>query len=313
LVASPEECSIQTSTHIAPSMTRAIWKGNISFGLVQIPVSLHTAEQRDELSLILLDRRDLGPVGYERVNRRTGAKVDWTDIVKGYPYRKGKYVVVTDEDIRHANVRATGTIDIQAFIEQREISPIYYDTPYYLAPQKQGTKAYAVLRDTLRASGKVGIAKIVLRTRQHLAALRPEDELLILQLLRFSHELRNPGDIESGEIDGKRTKPTPRELEMAKQLVSSMRRSGTQRSTTTRTETTFWRASNGKPRRAKSRTRHRPKTGACRRPPTSSIWSSFSKRVCRTRDTPPERPRTTGQSGEVVRVRRGAERRLHLR
>jgi DNA end-binding protein Ku len=203
-------------------MTRAIWKGNISFGLVQIPVSLHTAEQRDELSLILLDRRDLGPVGYERVNRRTGAKVDWTDIVKGYPYRKGKYVVVTDEDIRHANVRATGTIDIQAFIEQREISPIYYDTPYYLAPQKQGTKAYAVLRDTLRASGKVGIAKIVLRTRQHLAALRPEDELLILQLLRFSHELRNPGDIESGEIDGKRTKPTPRELEMAKQLVSSM-------------------------------------------------------------------------------------------
>jgi DNA end-binding protein Ku len=203
-------------------MARAIWKGSISFGLVQIPVALHTAEQRDELSLTLLDRHDLGPVGYERVNRRTGEKVEWKDIVKGYPYRKGKYVVVSDEDIRKANVRATGTIDIQAFVEKEEISPLYYDTPYYLAPAKHGEKAYAVLRETLRAEGKVGIAKIVIRTRQHLAALRVEDELFVLQLLRFAHELRSPDDLEVSEADAKPAKPTPRELAMAKQLVSSM-------------------------------------------------------------------------------------------
>ena len=203
-------------------MARAIWKGSISFGLVQIPVALHTAERRDELSLTLLDRHDLGPVGYERVNRRTGDKVEWKDIVKGYPYRKGKYVVVTDEDIRNANVRATGTIDIQAFVDTEEISPLYYDTPYYLAPAKHGEKAYAVLLGTLRAAGKVGIAKIVIRTRQHLAALRVENELLVLQLLRFSHELRSPGELEIPKTDAKPAKPTPRELEMAKQLVASM-------------------------------------------------------------------------------------------
>jgi DNA end-binding protein Ku len=203
-------------------MARPIWRGSISFGLVQIPVALHTAEHRDELSLTLLDRRDLGPVGYERVNRRTGEKVEWKDIVKGYAVRKGKYVVVTDEDIRNANVRATGTIDILAFVEKEEISPLYYDTPYYLAPGKQGAKAYTVLRETLRAAGKVGIAKIVIRTRQHLAALRVEDELFVLQLLRFSHELRSPEDLDIAEEDAKSAKPTARELEMAKQLVSSM-------------------------------------------------------------------------------------------
>jgi DNA end-binding protein Ku len=203
-------------------MARPLWKGTISFGLVQIPVALHTAEKRDELSLTLLDRHDLGPVGYQRVNRRTGAKVEWKDIVKGYPYRKGKYVVVTDEDIRHANVRATGTIDIQAFVDEKEINPRYYDTPYYLAPAKQGEKAYAVLRDTLRALGKVGIAKIVIRTRQHLAALRVEGELFVLQLLRFSHELRSPDELEIPKTDAKSAKPTPRELELAKHLVSSL-------------------------------------------------------------------------------------------
>jgi DNA end-binding protein Ku len=206
-------------------MARAIWKGSISFGLVQVPVGIYPAEKRDELSLSLLDKHDLAPVGYERVNRRTGSKVEWKDIVKGYQYRKGKYVVVTDEDIRNANVRATQTIDILAFVDGSDISTLYFDTPYYLAPTKQGEKAYAILRDILSDTGKVGIAKVVIRTRQHLAALIVEDDRLVLQLLRFAHELRSPDELDVPDTSAKgakAAKPTARELEMAKQLVSSM-------------------------------------------------------------------------------------------
>ena len=203
-------------------MPRAIWKGSIGFGLVQIPVALYGAEKRDELSLSLLDKNDLAPVGYERVNKRTGEKVAWKDIVKGYAYQKGKYVVVTDEDIRNANVRATQTIDILAFVEASEISPLYYDTPYYLGPTKQGAKAYAILRDTLQKSGKVGVAKVVIRTRQHLAVVRVEEDILILQLLRFSHELKPVDEVEVPDEARKTPKPSVRELEMANQLIASM-------------------------------------------------------------------------------------------
>jgi DNA end-binding protein Ku len=203
-------------------MARAIWKGSISFGLVQIPVGLYTAEQRDELSLTMLDKHDLSPVGYERVNRRTGAKVEWKDIVKGYAYQKGKYVVVTDEDIRNANVRATQMIDILAFVDRSEISSLYFDTPYYLGATKQGAKAYALLRDTMRAADKVGIAKVVIRTRQHLAAVLVEEDRLVLQLLRFAHELKSADEIDVPEEGAKMPKPSSREIEMAKQLVSSM-------------------------------------------------------------------------------------------
>jgi DNA end-binding protein Ku len=203
-------------------MPRPIWKGSIGFGLVQIPVVLYTAEKRDELSLSLLDRHDLSPVGYERINKRTGEKVEWKDIVKGYAYQKGKYVVVTDEDIKNANVRATQTVDILAFVDGSEISPLYFDTPYYLGPTKQGAKAYAILRDTLRKSGKVGIAKVVIRTRQHLAAVLVEDEVLVLQLLRFAHELKPLDDIEVPDEARKAPKASARELEMANQLIHSM-------------------------------------------------------------------------------------------
>jgi DNA end-binding protein Ku len=202
-------------------MPRPIWKGTLGFGLVQIPVALYSAEKRDELSLSLLDRHDLAPVGYERINKRTGEKVAWKDIVKGYPYQKGKYVVVTEEDVRNANVRATQTIDILAFVDASEISPLYYDTPYYLGPTKQGAKAYAILRDTLRKSGKVGIAKVVIRTRQHLASVRVEEDVLVLQLLRFSHEIKPIEEVEVDEAK-KAPKASARELEMANQLVSSM-------------------------------------------------------------------------------------------
>ncbi|MET0591530.1 MAG: Ku protein [Polyangiaceae bacterium] len=203
-------------------MARAIWKGSISFGLVQIPVGLYTAEQREELSLTMLDKHDLSPVGYERINRKTGEKVEWKDIVKGYAYQKGKYVVVTDEDIRNANVRATQTVDILAFVDRSEISTLFFDTPYYLAPTKQGGKPYALLRDTMTKMDKVGIAKVVIRTRQHLAAVLVEENRLVLQLLRFSHELKDADDVEFPEEAQKASKPSPREIDMAKQLVASM-------------------------------------------------------------------------------------------
>jgi DNA end-binding protein Ku len=207
---------------ISIEMARSIWNGSISFGLVQIPVGLYPAEQQDELSLTLLDRHDMAPVGYDRINKQTGAKVDWNDIVKGYEYDKGQYVVLTDAELKAANVEATQTIEIVAFVDEDEIDPMYFDRPYYLAPTKQGRKAYAVLRETLRESKRIGIAKVVIRTRQHLAALRVQNERLVLQLLRFAHELKSPDDL---EVPGKNLKElgvTGREISMAKQLIDGM-------------------------------------------------------------------------------------------
>src|SRR4030095_10355238 len=135
-------------------MARSIWKGAISFSLVHIPVSLHTASRADGLDLDLLDRRDFSPVGYQRVNKTTGKVVEWNDIVKGYEYRKGEHVVLTDEDFRRANVAATQTITIRAFVRQHEIPPQYFETPYYLAPEKRGQKVYALLREALRKTGR---------------------------------------------------------------------------------------------------------------------------------------------------------------
>jgi DNA end-binding protein Ku len=203
-------------------MPRAIWNGSISFGLVQIPVALYPAEQQDELSLTLLDRHDMAPIGYERVNKQTGAKVAWEDIVKGYEYDKGQYVVLTDADFKAANVEATQTIDIDSFVEQDQIDPMYFDKPYYLVPLKHGEKAYAVLRETLRESSMVGVAKVVIRTRQHLAALRVQGDRLVLQLLRFAHELKSADELEVPRKNLRELGVTGREVSMAKQLVLGM-------------------------------------------------------------------------------------------
>jgi DNA end-binding protein Ku len=203
-------------------MPRAIWKGSIAFGLVQIPVALHAAEEPDELSFHLLDRRNFSPVGYERVNKATGKKVDWNDIVKGYEYGKGDYVVLTDADFEAANVEATQTIDIADFVDVSEIDPMFFERPYYLAPTKQGRKAYALLREALQRSGKAAIAKVVIRTRQHVAALLPRGPALVLVLLRFGHELRKPDALDLPEANLKKLGVTPRELDMAKKLVAGM-------------------------------------------------------------------------------------------
>jgi DNA end-binding protein Ku len=136
-------------------LPRNLWKGAISFSLIHIPVSLQTATRAEELDLDLLDRRDFSPVGYQRFNKTTGKAVEWKDIVKGYAYKPGEYVVLTDEDFRQANVAATQTIEIQGFVEAADVPPYYFDTPYFLAPQPRGEKVYALLRDALERSKKI--------------------------------------------------------------------------------------------------------------------------------------------------------------
>lgn len=203
-------------------MARAIWTGTVGFGLVQIPVGLHGAEDRDELDMTLLDKRDFSPVGYERVNKRTGKEVSWKDIVKGYEHSDGKFVVLTDADFAEANVKATRQIDILDFVDFAEIDPRYIDRPYYLAPLKAGTKSYALLREALRKTGKAGIGKVVLRTRQHLAAVVAHEEALLLVLLRFADELREPKGL---DLPGKNLKAlgiTPKELDMAEKLIDGL-------------------------------------------------------------------------------------------
>lgn len=171
-------------------MPRAVWKGAIAFSLVNIPVSLYPASGADELKLHLLDRRDFAPVGNQRINKRTGKPVAAEDIVKGYEYEDDQYVVVGDEDFRQANVKATQTVDIVGFVAAGDVPAYYFDTPYYLEPTRQGAKSYALLRETLRRSGRIGLAMVVIRTRQHLAALLPVDQALILNTLRFASEIR---------------------------------------------------------------------------------------------------------------------------
>jgi DNA end-binding protein Ku len=197
---------------------RAIWKGSISFGLVNIPIGLYPATRREELSFRQLRKSDLSPINYKRVAETDYKEVPWEDIVKGYEYEKGQFVVVTDEDIKRANVEATQTVDIKDFVELDEIDPMFFDKPYYLEPQKGGKKAYALLRDTLKETGKVGIAKVVIKTKQHLAAVKPKGNSLVLELMHFPQELLEPNelDLPKDEAVGKK------ELDMAKALVQSM-------------------------------------------------------------------------------------------
>src|SRR5919109_3144904 len=152
-------------------MARGLWKGAISFGLVNVPVELFSAQKRSaEIDLTMLDKRDLAPVGFKRVNKASGKEVPWAEVVKGYEYEDDKYVVLSEEDYRRANPELAKTVDIQAFVDLADIAPQYFETPYYLIPGKRGEKAYALLRDTLKKAGKVGVATVVIRTRQYLAA-----------------------------------------------------------------------------------------------------------------------------------------------
>jgi DNA end-binding protein Ku len=203
-------------------MPRSLWKGAISFGLVNIPVVLYSAENRNSFDLTMLDRRDMKPVGFKRYNKDTGKDVPWEEIVKGYEYEKERYVVLTEEDFRRANVEATQTVDILHFVDAEEISPTYFETPYYLAPDKRGEKGYALLRETLKKTNKVGIATVVIRTRQYIAALIPRDDVIVLNTLRYANELKAVKDVDVPSNNLKTAGVTPREIEMAAKLVEEM-------------------------------------------------------------------------------------------
>ena len=200
-------------------MARAIWKGSISFGLVEIPVSLVTGTSDEgDISFVQVDRRNMARVGYQRVNKQTGEEVPWAEIVRGYEYEPDEYVILSDADIASANVKASKTVEIVNFVDQKEIDPVFYDKPYFLEPLKKDSKSYALLRTVLEKSGKVGIARVVLRTREYLAALLVRKGVLVLNLLRYPAELRDPKDI---QVPGDVT-VSPAELKMAERLVQGM-------------------------------------------------------------------------------------------
>ena len=199
-------------------MARAIWKGSISFGLVNIPIALYPATRREELEFRLLRKSDLSPVNYRRVAEKDGKEVSWDEIVKGYEFEKGNYVVLKDEDFQRVDLEATQTVDIQDFVEQEEIDPIFFYKPYYLEPQKGGDKAYALLHDALKETNKVGIAKVVIKTRQYLAGVKPENSALVLELMHFADQLV---DTETLHLP-KKVEIGKREMTMAKSLIDSM-------------------------------------------------------------------------------------------
>ncbi len=198
--------------------SRPIWKGAISFGLVSIPVSLYTAVRREELKFRLLRASDLSPVNYKRVAEADGKEVPWDQIVKGYEYEKGRFVVIKEEDFKRADVEATQTVDIVNFVKLEDINPLLFYKPFYMEVGKGGDKAYTLLRNALVESGKIGIAKVVIKTRQHLAAIKPQKQELVLELMHFPEEILDASEFASpgARAVGKA------ELNMAKRLIDSM-------------------------------------------------------------------------------------------
>lgn len=199
-------------------MPRAIWKGSISFGLVNIPVGLYPATRPgNEIKLRMLRDKDQSPIKYKRVAETDEKEVPWENIVKGYEYEKGEFVVLTPEDLDKVNVASNQTVDIREFVELADIDPMFFDQPYFLAPEKGGDKAYALLREALEKSGRVGIAKVVIKTREHLAAVKPHGKALVLELMHFPDELADPKELSLPDVAAGK-----KELAMAEQLIDSM-------------------------------------------------------------------------------------------
>ncbi|HZJ38502.1 MAG TPA: Ku protein, partial [Chthoniobacterales bacterium] len=198
---------------------RPIWKGSISFGLVNIPVGLYSATRAGkQIKFHLLRKSDQSPIRYKRVAEEDGKEVPWEDIVKGFEYEKGDFVVLDEEDFKRVPVKSTQTVDIKEFVDLERIDPMFFDQPYFLAPEKAGAKAYGILREALNRSGKVGIAKVVIKTREHLAAVKPMGEALVLELMHFADELADPSELQLPPIKGVGQK----ELNMAQSLIESM-------------------------------------------------------------------------------------------
>ena len=195
---------------------RAIWSGAIGFGLVNIPVKIFSAIQQSELDLDMLDKKDHSNIKFQRVNATTGKEVAWENIVKGYKI-DDRYVVLTDEDFERASPEKNKIIEIAEFIDEKEIDSIYYETPYYLQPEKNGVKAYALLLEALKKTGKAGLGTFVLRNRESLVIIRPYEGILLLNKIRFQEELRDPGDIKVPKASNK-----PAEMKMATQLIGQL-------------------------------------------------------------------------------------------
>jgi DNA end-binding protein Ku len=202
-------------------MAGSIWKGSISFGLLNIPVTLQKAEEGHDLSFSMLDELDLSPIKYKKVNGKSGKEVPWERIVKGYQYEKGQYVILTKEDLKAANPKATQTIDIEDFVEFADIDLMFLEKPYYLVPQKSGVKGYFLLVEALKKSKKVAIGKIIIRTKMHLAMLMAKENYLVLEVLRFGHEVLDVNEVDY-LADVKKPKFTPKEVKMAEELIAGM-------------------------------------------------------------------------------------------
>lgn len=202
--------------------TRTIWKGAISFGLVHIPVGLHTATTDSGVDFDWLDKRSMDPVGYKRINKRTGKEIDKDNIVKGVEYEDGQYVILSPDEINDAYPRTTQTIEIQQFVDAGDVPFVYLERPYYIAPINKGQKVYALLRDTLTKTGKIGIAKVVIQTKQHLAALIPSGDALVLNLMRWGDEVKSMDDLDLPKAGSKAMSPSASELKMAQMLVEDM-------------------------------------------------------------------------------------------
>ena len=199
-------------------MARSMWKGSIAFGLVNIPVELYSAVRDHRPKFRLLHAKDESPVQYERVCQREGKAVAWEDLVKGYEYEKGQFVVLTKDDFKTAAVEKTKTIDILDFVDPKEVDERYFETPYYLQPGKGADRAYGLLRDAIEKSGKIGIAKIILRDAQHLAAVEPIGDAIVLTMMRFADELADLNDFRFPKSETIR----PAEMNMALQLIGSL-------------------------------------------------------------------------------------------
>lgn len=200
--------------------SRTLWKGAISFGLVHIPVGLHTAASEQGIDFDWLDKRSMDPVGYKRINKRTGREIDRENIVKGVEYEDGKYVLISPEEVEAVFPKTTQTIEIERFIDAGELPFIFLERPYYVAPVNKSDKVYALLREALLATGKIGLAKVVISTKQHLAALVPSGPVLVLNLLRWGDEVKT---LESLDLPAEGSKGVgAAELKMAKQLIAEM-------------------------------------------------------------------------------------------
>ena len=207
---------------MATSSNRALWKGAISFGLVHIPVALHSATSEQGIDFDWLDKRSMDPVGYKRINKKTGKEIDREDIVKGIEYEDGQYVILSQEEISAAYPKTTQTIEIETFVSNTDIPFIYLERPYYVVPINKGAKVYALLREALRKTQRIGLARVVIQTKQHLAILVPSGPVLVLNLLRWGNEIRNWENLDIPAEGTKAAAISEKELKMAEQLINDM-------------------------------------------------------------------------------------------